>query len=325
MNNPRNAPAVMPPATARRAAVPSPLMNPDTFAHMCRVGNMLSLSPLFPAHLRAGPKEQAQANGMLVMNMAMRLNEDPLTVAQNIYFVSGRPGWNTTYMISKANMHGVFKNPIDWEISGKGDTLQATAFAELAGTGRRVEVTVGMDMAKKEGWTKNPKYQSMPEQMLRYRSAAFLIRLYCPEVMIGIPAAVEIELPQDQWQDVSQEAEPSRQVEAPRRQIERQTEVEADDEKPKADDEKPKAASKPKVEAESKAQQSLLDQEAEQLSPFASETLDKIKGEIQQGSDLTDTVELWGSQLDAIRDEVGDPAYAEIMQELQDEYEAAQG
>ena len=54
MNNPRNAPAVMPPATARRAVVPSPLMNPDTFAHMCRVGNMLSLSPLFPAHLRAG-------------------------------------------------------------------------------------------------------------------------------------------------------------------------------------------------------------------------------------------------------------------------------
>ena len=330
MNNPRNAPAVMPPATARRAAVPSPLMNPDTFAHMCRVGNMLSLSPLFPAHLRAGPKEQAQANGMLVMNMAMRLNEDPLTVAQNIYFVSGRPGWNTTYMISKANMHGVFKNPIDWEISGNGDTLQATAFAELAGTGRRVEVTVGMDMAKKEGWTKNPKYQSMPEQMLRYRSAAFLIRLYCPEVMIGIPAAVEIELPQDQWQDVSQEAEPPRQVEAPRRQFERQPEVEAEATKAEAAD-KPKVEAKPKAEPKAadkpkaEAQKSLLDAQAETLTPFASETLDKIKGEIQHGADLTDTLELWGSQIDAIRAEVGDPAYAEIMQELQDEYDAAQG
>jgi len=339
MNNPRNAPAVMPPASARRVAAPSPLMNPDTFAHMCRVGNMLSLSPLFPAHLRNGPKEQAQANGMLVMNMAMRLNEDPLTVAQNIYFVSGRPGWNTTYMISKANMHGVFKNPIDWEITGKGDALQATAFAELAGTGRRVEVTVGMDMAKKEGWTKNPKYQSMPEQMLRYRSAAFLIRLYCPEVMIGIPASVEIELPQDQWEDVSQEVEPARRVEAPRRQIERQAEAEAEGDmieteaeapKAKAAD-KPKAETKPKAEPKAapkpkaEAQQSLLDAQAEALTPFASETLDKIKGEIQQGADLTDTVELWGSQLDAIREEVGDPVYAEIMQELQDEYDAAQG
>ena len=138
---------------------------------------------------------------------------------------------------------------------------------------------------------------------------------------------MEIELPQDQWRDVSQEAEPSRQVEAQRRQIERQTEAEAEAEAGmiEADDEKPKAASKPKVEAESKAQQSLLDQEAEQLSPFASETLDKIKGEIQQGADLTDTVELWSSQLDAIRAEVGDPAYAKIMQELQDEYDAAQG
>jgi len=51
-----------------------------------------------------------------------------------------------------------------------------------------------MEMAKKEGWTKNAKYQSIPEQMLRYRSAAFLIRLYCPEVMIGVPAQVELEL-----------------------------------------------------------------------------------------------------------------------------------
>lgn len=171
------------------------LMDPQAFDHLQRVGTMLAMSPLFPDHLRKGDKHQATANAVLVLNMAHRLNEDPLTVAQNIYFVGGKPGWSSAYMISKANMHGVFKNPIDWEVTGRGtDNLSVTAFAVLAGTGKRVQVTCDMALAKAEGWTKNPKYNSMPEQMLRYRSAAFLIRLYCPEVMIGVPAAVEVEM-----------------------------------------------------------------------------------------------------------------------------------
>lgn len=173
---------------------PSLLMDPDAFTHMQRVGSMLALSPLFPDHLRKGSKETAIANGVLVMNMAARLNEDPLTVAQNIYFVSGKPGWSSSYMIGKANQHGVFKNPISWEIKGKGSTLSVTAFAELKATGQRVEATCDMAMAEAEGWAKNAKYKSMPEQMLRYRSATFMIRLYCPEVMVGIPAQVEVEL-----------------------------------------------------------------------------------------------------------------------------------
>ena len=170
------------------------IMDPATFDHMQRVGRMLALSPLFPDHLRKGSQESAIANGVLVMNMAMRLNEDPLTIAQQIYFVSGKPGWSASYMIGKANQHGVFKNPISWEVAGKGAELSVTAFAELAATGKRVQVTCDMTMAKAEGWTKNSKYQSMPEQMLRYRSATFLIRLYCPEVMVGVPSQVEIEL-----------------------------------------------------------------------------------------------------------------------------------
>lgn len=174
-------------------AVTSPLMDPDSFGHMQRVANILANSPLFPDHLRNGSKEQAIANGVLVMNMAMRLNEDPLTVAQNIYFVGGKPGWSASYMISKANQHGVFSNPIDWEVRGEGDDLSVTAVATITATGKKVSATCDMKMAKAEGWTKNSKYQSMPVQMLRYRSATFLIRLYAPQVMVGIPATIEID------------------------------------------------------------------------------------------------------------------------------------
>lgn len=178
-------------AIATRPA--SLLMDVEAFNHMQRVGKMLALSPLFPEHLRKGGIDVAIANGVLVMNMASRLQEDPLTVAQNIYFVGGKPGWSAIYMIGKANQHSVFRDTIDWEISGQGDTLSVTAFAVLASTGKRVSTVCDFAMAKAEGWTKNAKYQSMPEQMLRYRSATFLIRLYCPEVMMGLPTTTELE------------------------------------------------------------------------------------------------------------------------------------
>lgn len=184
------------------------LMDVQKFDHLQRVGKMLAMSPLFPEHLRKGGLEAAVANGALVLNMATRLNEDVLTVAQNIYFVGGRPGWNTTYMIGKANQSGVFRDPIDWEIKGKGESLTVTAFGVLARTGKRVEVTLDWETAKKEGWTKNPKYQSIPEQMFRYRTAAFLIRLYCPEVMIGLPAQIEQELQGSDMRDITPELDP---------------------------------------------------------------------------------------------------------------------
>lgn len=177
----------------RSVASVMPLMDPGYFEHMQRVGSMLALSPLFPEHLRKGDKQTAIANGVLCVNMALRLNEDVLTVAQNIYFVGGKPGWSSSYMIGKANQSGTFREPIDWDMEGEGETLSVTAHATTAATGKRVSVTCDMKMAKAEGWTKNSKYQSMPGQMLRYRSATALIRLYCPQVMIGMPTTIELE------------------------------------------------------------------------------------------------------------------------------------
>lgn len=169
------------------------LMDPDRFAHVQRVAQMMANSALFPEHLRKGGEKQAVANAVLVFDMAFRMNENPLTVAQNIYFVGGKPGWMTTYMIARANQSGVFTDQIEWEVKGKGEDLSVTAFATLAKSGRRAEVMVDMAMAKAEGWTSNKKYQTMPERMLRWRSATALIRLYAPEVMIGMPSQIELE------------------------------------------------------------------------------------------------------------------------------------
>jgi hypothetical protein len=257
----------------------SPLMNPARFDHMYRIGRMLASSALWPAHLKGRNPEEGAANGMLCLNMAERLREDPLTVAQNIYFVSGKPGWNTTYMIAKANMHGVFSDPIDWDVKGTGDNLSVTAFGLMKGTGKRVEVTCGMAMAKAEGWTKNSKYQSMPEQMLRYRSAAFLIRLYAPEVMIGVPAQIELELDRDYKDVTPQEAAPQASImEAVTGSVEGNAGRIAAPEAAKVDRTPPAPAVTEKTEADAKAKaeaEAAAKEKAEKAEADAKEKAEK--------------------------------------------------
>lgn len=159
-----------------------------TFEHAQRVAKVFASSSLVPPHLRGNV-----ADCLIAYQIARRLNEEPLTVFQNIYIVSGRPGWKTEYMISRANKAGVFSGRITWDTTGAGDALSVTAKAALADTGEVVSVTCDMKMARAEQWTKNAKYTSMPEHMLRWRSAAMLIRLYAPEVMLGMPVVEELE------------------------------------------------------------------------------------------------------------------------------------
>jgi hypothetical protein len=51
-----------------------------------------------------------------------------------------------------------------------------------------------MKEAKADGWTRNSKYQSIPEQMLRWRAATRLINLYMPEVLFGLGVREEAEV-----------------------------------------------------------------------------------------------------------------------------------
>lgn len=164
------------------------LFNPDQFAHGQRVARMFCDSQLIPQHLRG-----KIADVTIALLMAKRLGEDPLVVMQSIYIVSGKAGWSAQYMIARANRSGVFRGRINWRVKGEKENLVVTAFGILADTGEEVSIDVSMAMARAEGWTSNKKYQSMPEVMLRYRSATLLIRMYAPDVMLGYSTVEEIE------------------------------------------------------------------------------------------------------------------------------------
>ena len=129
---------------------------------------------------------------MVALMMANQLNIDPYSALQNLQMIKGKVAFSSAFAIALANDRGSFAAPITWDIEGKGESLVVTAKAKLKKTGEIVKVSVSMETAKKEGWTRNTKYQTMPEQMLRYRSATWLIRLHCPEVLLGMQASDEI-------------------------------------------------------------------------------------------------------------------------------------
>jgi len=169
------------------------------FEHGQRVAKMLASSNLIPKEYQNNIQ-----NTMIALEMANRVGASPLMVMQNLYIVHGKPSWSSTFIIAALNSCKKF-SPIRFELSGKEDQYGCSAWAYDIATNDKLEgPKVTIDMAKKEGWfTKTgSKWQTMPELMLRYRSAAFFGRLYAPEIMMGMQTMEEVqdviaELPAD--------------------------------------------------------------------------------------------------------------------------------
>lgn len=164
------------------------LFDAKAFRHAMELAKTISQSALIPPHLRGQVPDI-----LLALYMARTMNENPIIVLQSIHVISGRAGWSAQYLIARANGSGRFRGPIRWREEGEGDQLAVTAYATLVETGEDIEYTVTMAMAKAEGWTnRNPKYRTMPKLMLRYRSATLLVRLFCPDVLMGLHERYEL-------------------------------------------------------------------------------------------------------------------------------------
>jgi len=164
------------------------LSSPHAFRNALEMAQVLSRSQLIPQHFRGKP-EDVLAGIML----ARKMGEDVFTILQNVHFVSGKPGWAAPFLIARANASGVFEGELAFDTSGQGADLAVTCSAVLKKSGKPVSVTVSLAMARADGWTKNAKYSSLPEQMLCYRSATFLIRRYAPGILLGYRPADELE------------------------------------------------------------------------------------------------------------------------------------
>lgn len=188
------------PQTALAKAAPLPvvdtgefdmLMDSARFAQLQRVGSMYAHSKMVPAHFQGD-----EPSCMVAVQMAMRLHVDPFMFLQKTYVVGGKPGMEATLAIALINTRGPFDGPIDWnfERDAAGEVVECTAFATHKKTGKVYSAAVTWKMVNDEGWNKKQgsKWLTLREQMFTYRSAVFLGRRVCPEVLMGMSTLDEL-------------------------------------------------------------------------------------------------------------------------------------
>lgn len=174
--------------------------NASGFELMQRAAKALAASELVPKQFRCtdprGTDPKSLANCMIALNMAHRMQADPLMVMQNLYVVHGHPAWSSQFLIACFNQCGRFSS-IRFNFFGERgkDTWGCKATATELATGEVLtgpEITI--DMARKEGWYEKDgsKWKTIPELMLRYRAAAWFIRTIAPEIAMGFHTADEV-------------------------------------------------------------------------------------------------------------------------------------
>lgn len=166
----------------------------QSFELMQRIGKMLASSPLVPEIYR-GP--EGVGSCVIALNMAMRMDADPLMIMQNLYVVHGRPSWSAQFLIACFNQCGRFSAiRYRWQGTEGKDDWGCRAWAVERESGKEiVGPLVTMGLARKEQWfdRKGSKWQTIPELMLTYRAAAWMVRTHAPELAMGLPTADESE------------------------------------------------------------------------------------------------------------------------------------
>ena len=156
--------------------------------------SLLLAKTLAGANMVPNGYKNQPGNCLIAIDYSHRMNVSPLTVMSMLDIIQGNPGWRGQAAIALVNNCGRFE-PIEFEETsdGKGN-FSCVAFAKEKKTGKIFYSTkVDNVLAKECGWLdKNGTYwKKIPEQMARYRAAAFFARVYCPEALMGLYTADE--------------------------------------------------------------------------------------------------------------------------------------
>lgn len=165
---------------------------PGTMGQMQSMAEYLSTSDIIPTIYKNKP-----ANCFIALEFARRMGWSAMEVMQGLFIIQGKPSWSSQSLITFANSSGKY-TPIRYKMTGTEgkDDWGCIAYMTDKETGELLEgpeVTIGM--AKKEGWYQKTgsKWVSIPGLMIRYRAATFLIRLYAPELTMGLRTMDEAE------------------------------------------------------------------------------------------------------------------------------------
>ena len=159
----------------------------QSFESAQRIAASLADSALVPNAYRG---QQGLPNCIVAIEIANRMGMSPFQVMQNLNVIHGRPSWSSQFIIGLIQGCGRFEG---FTYKETADSCQC--FAALKTTGEQVSgPKITLDMAKKEGWTKNSKWSTMPQTMLRYRAASAFGRFHIPDLILGIQSVEENEV-----------------------------------------------------------------------------------------------------------------------------------
>lgn len=209
--------------------------NPAEFGARVQIAQALSKTQFVPEAFR-GKAEDC----LVALDMAARLELNPLAVFSDIYIIDNRASFSSKFLIALVNRSGRFSRiqyaegvdgTAEVTFSGWGETrgqrktwkekvpnhYAQASFTELASGEVYTSPRVDLNFAEKNGWVQKngSKWQSMPEIMCRYRAASILIKSVCPEIVMGLEWA-------DDLQDAREEKPAARPVEvkpAPRKAV----------------------------------------------------------------------------------------------------------
>ena len=162
-----------------------------------RMAQALCTSTMVPSEYRG---QQGLSNSLIALEIAARMGLSPLVVMQNMTPIHGKPSWSSSFLIATVNSSGRF-TPLRFVFDDKDNPSSCFAVARDKATGEVLEgQLISIEMAKREGWwsrqdrygKETSKWQSMTGQMLRYRASAFWVKVYCPEISLGLMTQDEV-------------------------------------------------------------------------------------------------------------------------------------
>jgi hypothetical protein len=156
-----------------------------------RIAKALAASTVVPAAYQGNIE-----NCLIALDMASRIGATPLAVMQNLHVINGNPGWAAKFLVATVNTSRRF-SPIRYRFVGTEgqDDWGCRAVARDEHGEELVGPLVTIKMAKLEGWydKTGSKWLTMPEVMLMYRSASFWVKVYAPEMSLGMQTSEELD------------------------------------------------------------------------------------------------------------------------------------
>lgn len=158
------------------------LTNPNSFELLQRAAKMFAASQIVPDAYRGNVADCA-----IALMAAHRAGLDPLFFMQHSFPHRGKLGLDGQIAISLLRKR--FRK-VAFKHAGEGKTRSCTCYV-CDNDGNEYSETVDMGMAARMGWlgSKSERminfWEAIPDRMLAYRSASFLAKLYCPDMLSG--------------------------------------------------------------------------------------------------------------------------------------------